>query len=644
MNKQIKILTFLTLSLFFNITIQADLDFTENSSYLGNYSKILITNRGLIAGQYALNEYFNGIKLSKNIDLNFENKILGGHKITDLHAKDGYIYATTYMNYQDGPGLFKIPENFSKSERLGKKMFLNVVHAFKDKIYTGGNNYGAWVVNQDGTNHIQLLGTGEYGPMIDQIDSNSKNVYILSRGSLYKVDYETNKLTLLLPGYRPSKISVTEDEILAIAGNRFIKLDLDGKLKSEKSFNNNLIIIKKYQKYIFLIENSSTYQKIWISNDLGKNFYESKSRILYGEVLRNMELTGTEEITVFFNFANSKIIKGKFTFDFEEKKFLGLPFKTKNPNDLVDKITSFFDHRYPYLGNKSEPFEFSTTTLNFYGDELEKPYLYYSSHDGIDFGLKMYSEILSAEEGLATYFYQPGGLGHAFLISHPNNYLTIYGHLDEKDLITKEKVYVKKGEVIGKVGMSGNTNGPHLHFTVYHGAKELGNKVDPFGWEGNFEDPWSKKSNYLWDMKPNSLSQYLNLDVEKNISSPYFNLRINQVSDNNTYHLSFYPIAPVLNKANFKYKEQTSYKLSLKNLLNEKVIGFAKISYKGFSNPYDEKRFSIYRWDGKNLIRLETEFDSGKNILSASTSIDSQIMVLESNIKKISTKSKFKVN
>ncbi len=643
--KIVKILTFLTLSLFCNITIHADIDYSQKIEFSGGFEKIKISNEGVTIGESASNfpnNYFNGVWHSTKLDMNFQRKVLGGHRITDLDFQNGNIYATTYMLKDDGPGLFKISNNFQKVERIGKKASLNKVHAFKDKVYYGGSNYGAWVVNQDNTNNLQLLGNDGYGPQIDQIKSNSENIYILSRGSLYFSPYNKDSLAQLFPIYRLSNIEPSEKYILATSWDKFLILDLNGKVTFEKQFSNQIKVLKSYQNYIFLTEVSPSEQKIWVSNDLGKNFYESKTKFNSSYLIRDIELTGTENISIFLNFTNNKIIKAKFIFDYDEERFLSLPFKTRNPNDLVDRITSFFDHRYPYLGNQLEPINFAETTLNFYGSELKKPYLYYSSHDGVDYGLPMYSEILAVEKGVANYIYNPGGLGHALIISHPNNYLTVYGHLDESNLITKTTTEVQKGEVIGKVGMSGNTNGPHLHFTIYKGKKELINKVDPFGWYGSFPDPWGTKSRYLWDLNLSKLNQEINLNTSNYISNNNLELKLDLISNQNTYHLTFYPAAPVFDRINFKYKERTSYKLEMKNLLNEKVISFASLRFKGFTNPHDEKKYSIFKYDGENLIRLETMFDAEKNILATYTSLDGQYMVLENGIKKISTKSTFK--
>ena len=61
-----------------------------------------------------------------------------------------------------------------------------------------------------------------------------------------------------------------------------------------------------------------------------------------------------------------------------------------------------------------------------------------------------------------------GGYGLMVVISHPNGTQTLYGHLSKVDVVPGQ--YVVQGETIGKVGSTGRSTGPHLHFEV-RGAK-----------------------------------------------------------------------------------------------------------------------------------------------------------------------------
>jgi murein DD-endopeptidase MepM/ murein hydrolase activator NlpD len=87
-------------------------------------------------------------------------------------------------------------------------------------------------------------------------------------------------------------------------------------------------------------------------------------------------------------------------------------------------------------------------------------------HKGIDIPAPYGSDIVAAEGGTvisATTGYG-GGYGNHLVISHGNGLSTLYGHCSS--LVAKQGQTVKKGQVIAKVGSTGNSTGNHLHFEV----------------------------------------------------------------------------------------------------------------------------------------------------------------------------------
>jgi hypothetical protein len=205
-------------------------------------------------------------------------------------------------------------------------------------------------------------------------------------------------------------------------------------------------------------------------------------------------------------------------------------------SDQTDTITSYFDHAYPLLAYpyKSEPEKESDTTLNFWGDKEKTPKLYYSSHDGVDFGLAYGSPILAPASGYASYSYSGGG-GHTVKIDHQNGYQTQYLHFQKDELFVtskdKEPKWIDKGRQVGLVGLTGKTTGPHLHFGVRYDKNSNGDftddvpdgRVDPYSWQDDRkEDPWEvyswtddlgdhagSESYYLWKEFLQVNSQYL---------------------------------------------------------------------------------------------------------------------------------------
>ena len=90
-------------------------------------------------------------------------------------------------------------------------------------------------------------------------------------------------------------------------------------------------------------------------------------------------------------------------------------------------------------------------------------------HAGIDLVAEMGAPILAAREGLVIWSGWKGGYGKLVILRHANGYETYYGHALE--LLVTEGQQVAQGQVIARVGASGDATAPHLHFEVrYDGS------------------------------------------------------------------------------------------------------------------------------------------------------------------------------
>lgn len=95
-------------------------------------------------------------------------------------------------------------------------------------------------------------------------------------------------------------------------------------------------------------------------------------------------------------------------------------------------------------------------------------------HKGIDLAAPLGTDVVATASGKVIEIdYNPEGAGHYIKIKHNDAYLTFYSQLSE--ILVKKEQKVKKGEVIGKVGSSGISTGPHLHYEV----RIDGKAVDP---------------------------------------------------------------------------------------------------------------------------------------------------------------------
>ncbi len=190
--------------------------------------------------------------------------------------------------------------------------------------------------------------------------------------------------------------------------------------------------------------------------------------------------------------------------------FLDLPWDyggAENFEKQVFNPESWFDHEFPL-----QNIFCCTQKVRTY-DGLEKS-VPYRSHAGYDYasknGVEHYTPVLAAADGIAEHksASNSGGLGDMIKINHRNGYQTWYGHLDPIDLIVGkegETKDVKRGDIIGKTGFTGNIVpqnefGAHIHFGVFKDANGNGSfaddypvgLVDPLGWEGKEKDPWTE--------------------------------------------------------------------------------------------------------------------------------------------------------
>jgi len=94
-------------------------------------------------------------------------------------------------------------------------------------------------------------------------------------------------------------------------------------------------------------------------------------------------------------------------------------------------------------------------------------------HSGVDFAGKLGSDVVAVAAGVVTYSSRRSGYGNLVEINHGNGYFTRYGHNTEN--VVQVGQTVKKGQVVAKMGTTGRSTGPHVHFEVMRNGRH----VDP---------------------------------------------------------------------------------------------------------------------------------------------------------------------
>lgn len=111
-----------------------------------------------------------------------------------------------------------------------------------------------------------------------------------------------------------------------------------------------------------------------------------------------------------------------------------------------------------------------------YSDARMHPVLGYTrAHRGIDYAAPLGTEIYAVGDGVITVRGVCGGYGNMVRIRHANGYETGYGHMSRFAPNQEVGTYVRQGEIIGYIGSTGLSTGPHVHFEM----KKNGSYVNP---------------------------------------------------------------------------------------------------------------------------------------------------------------------
>ena len=98
-------------------------------------------------------------------------------------------------------------------------------------------------------------------------------------------------------------------------------------------------------------------------------------------------------------------------------------------------------------------------------------------HKGTDFAAPMGTPIMASGDGVVTRARWCGGGGNCIKIKPNTTYQTIYAHMKNFARGIKEGSRVKQGQIIGYVGATGKSTGPHLHYEVIENGKKINSQT-----------------------------------------------------------------------------------------------------------------------------------------------------------------------
>ena len=137
-----------------------------------------------------------------------------------------------------------------------------------------------------------------------------------------------------------------------------------------------------------------------------------------------------------------------------ERRLIFFPGERFNPVERAFFLRILF--RFP-LGGRGH-------LTSFYGTRASPFTGHPQFHNGIDIGAPQGTAVVAARDGTVAEVGQDLVLGTFVRLSHQGGYETLYGHLSETLVSLNQEVH--SGMMIGKVGTTGQSTGPHLHFEI----------------------------------------------------------------------------------------------------------------------------------------------------------------------------------
>ena len=292
----------------------------------------------------------------------------------------------------------------------------------------------------------------------------AKTKYFFNPKTLSYEKYKLSRWILLLRGIGVFSFSLILGFIFFLIFNRFVDTPDEKLVKSANSdltaeienlnqrisdLGNELnrLRLKDVTVYRSIYESEPVNDKVWQSN------YEKSEKFNELRKLPNSELLVE---------LNERLQKLQKQFVAQNKSFDQLLSMAQNKKDYLARIPAI----QPVANKKLERIG------SGFGYRTDPFYRTQRFHAGIDFtaprGVEVYATANGVVEAVNTEIW---GYGQHILINHGNGFTTLYGHLSKFKVKRGQKVI--RGQLIGLIGSTGKSTGPHLHYEVHKNGEKL---------------------------------------------------------------------------------------------------------------------------------------------------------------------------
>ncbi|MBE6446745.1 MAG: M23 family metallopeptidase [Alphaproteobacteria bacterium] len=224
----------------------------------------------------------------------------------------------------------------------------------------------------------------------------------------------------------------------------------------------------------------TNFSKAAQKQDIPESLISQVTNALDGEIDFSSDIQKGTEFDIIAEF---KQTEGGLEIGAKQLLFVGLKSSSLQINRYAytaqDGTTAFYNARGKSIGKQllKRPLKAKARLSSAYGKRKHPILKYEIFHKGVDLAAPKNTPVMAAADGVITSIGRKGSYGKYISIRHADGYQTAYAHLNGYRADLKVKSKVKRGEVIGYVGSTGRSTGPHLHFEVIKNKKV----VNPFG-------------------------------------------------------------------------------------------------------------------------------------------------------------------
>ncbi len=371
---------------------------------------------------YKLNSYNKNISLKEINPTQFiespkEQKQLSKNKTENLFdeftkTKNNIKYKKTIVIVKKGETFSKILDNFN-FENKKKFEIINSINKIFDLRGLNVNQKIIFLVNDK--------------KIVKQI--------------IFELDYKTNLIVDL-----DSNINVIKKELETFSEIESKEYLITNSLYSDGINNNipNQILIKLIQLFSFDLDFQRDIRKdTQVSVSYEKIFTENENKYFFGDI-QYARVTIKNNTLEYFKFLTDDGYIDYFNREGKNVKKSIL----KTPLDGAKLSSTYGMRKHPISG-------------------------FNKMHKGIDFAAPQGTPVYAGGNGVIEMAGRNGGYGNYIRIRHNNEYKTAYAHLSGFKKGISKGVRVNQGEVIGYVGSTGRSTGPHLHYEIIYQNKQI---------------------------------------------------------------------------------------------------------------------------------------------------------------------------